>query len=88
VTIVVVVSFMVEFPSRWFVAVRFDRTAAPISSVAAELVRPIYSGPPGACMTPLSERNVFTVNRIVRPLYARNRTLTLAAWISPAMNFF
>src|ERR671925_1434352 len=45
-TIVMVVSFMVGAPfSLGFVVVRFDRTAAPISSVAAESVRPIHSAP-------------------------------------------
>jgi ribosomal protein S18 acetylase RimI-like enzyme len=45
-TFVMVVSFMVAVPF-WlgFVVVRFDRTAAPISSVAAESVRPIHSAP-------------------------------------------
>jgi hypothetical protein len=43
VTIVIVVSFMVAGPfSLGSVVVRFDRTAAPISSVA-EPVRPIHS---------------------------------------------
>src|SRR5439155_8976081 len=42
VTIVRVVSFMVAVPfSLGFVVVRFHRTAAPISSVAAESIRPI-----------------------------------------------
>jgi hypothetical protein len=42
VTCVMVVSFMVAAPfSLGFVVVRFHRTAAPISSVAAESVRPI-----------------------------------------------
>ena len=45
-TIVMVVSFMVACPfSLGFVVVRFDRPAAPISSVAAESVRPIHSAP-------------------------------------------
>jgi hypothetical protein len=43
---VMVVSFMVAVPfSLGFVVVRFDRTAAPIASVAAESVRPIHSAP-------------------------------------------
>ncbi|MGX7729670.1 hypothetical protein ACWPOB_10390 [Rhodococcus sp. 2H158] len=41
-----VVSFMVAGPfSLGCVVVRFDRTAAPISSVAAQFVRPIHSPP-------------------------------------------
>src|SRR6266511_5070174 len=45
-TCAVVVSFMVAVPfSLGFVVVRLDRTAAPISPVAAESVRPIHSAP-------------------------------------------
>src|SRR6266498_3028357 len=45
-TCAVVVSFMVAVPfSLDFVVVRLDRTAAPISPVAAESVRPIHSAP-------------------------------------------
>jgi hypothetical protein len=38
-------------------------------------------------MTPSSDRNVFTVKRIVCPLCAE-QSVTLAAWISPVMNSF
>ncbi|MDQ3273645.1 MAG: hypothetical protein M3Q39_01090, partial [Actinomycetota bacterium] len=40
-----VVSFMVVSLLVGLVVIRFDRTAAPISSVAAESVRPIHSAP-------------------------------------------